>query len=99
MHEAAGRIGDGGLLRACILDLGGQGRIDSEIAIGGKRDEALRQIEIAGRQRRGDVAFRDIAIECAVERPIADFDRIVGRGELVTRGNAAAHEHRRNQRK
>ena len=81
-----------------VLDLGGQGRIDGEIAIGGKRDEALRQIEIAGRQRRADVALRNIAIEGAVERPIADFDRIVRRGKLVTRGNAAAHEHRGNQR-
>ncbi len=85
-------------MRAFVLDLGGQGRIDSELAIGGKRDETLRQIEIAGRQRRGDVALRHIAIECAVERPIADFDRIVGSGELVTRRNAAAHEHRRSQR-
>ena len=46
-------------------------------AIGRKLDKALRKIDIARRERGADFALRDLAIEDAVERLVADLDRVV----------------------
>ena len=72
MDKSAGRIGDGGMLRAGVLHLRGQSRIDSKAAIGGKRDKALREIDVSGRERCVDFAFRHVPVKRAVERLIAD---------------------------
>ena len=45
--------------------------------VGGKVDEALRQIRIMGGKRRLDLALRDVRIESSVERVIGDPRRIV----------------------
>ncbi len=86
------------MIHVRVLDLGGQGRIDGDAAIGGKRDKALREIAIARCQRGADLPFRDVTIERAIERPIADLDRVIGRGEAVSRRNAGVDERNRDER-
>ena len=79
MNKSACGVADGRLLHAGVLHLGRQGRIDGDAAIGRERDKALRKTDIARGQCSADFAFRHIPVEAAVERLIADPDRIVGR--------------------
>ncbi len=98
VDKSAGGVADGRLLHAGVLHLGRQGRIDGDAAIGRKRDKALRKVDIARGQCGADFALRHIPIEAAVERLIADPDRIVGCSEPVSRGNAVANKRKRDQR-
>ena len=86
-------------MHAGVLHLGRQGRIDGDAAIGRERDKALREIDIARRQCSADFVLRHIPIEAAIERLIADPDRIVGCSEPVTRGDAFANKRKRDQGK
>ncbi|HWX83869.1 MAG TPA: hypothetical protein VNZ48_09750 [Xanthobacteraceae bacterium] len=67
----------------------GQSRIEGDTAIGRKLDKALRQIIVAGGKRRADFALGDAPVEDAIERPVADLDRIVVAHESGAGVNAA----------
>ena len=92
MHETTGGGRHRRLLLAGLAHVVGQRRIDCDVAIRRKRHKALREIDIARGKRRANFAFRHVAIEGARQRTIADRDRIVGRGLLIVRGQAAANE-------
>ncbi len=64
------------------------GRIDRHVTVGGKVDEALREIRIMGGKRRLDLALRDRRIESSVERMIGNPRRIV---ETAKRRNRTRH--------
>ena len=89
VDKSACGVADGRLLHAGVLHLGRQGRIDGDAAIGRERDKALRKADIARGQCSADFALRHIPVEAAIERLIADLDRIVGCSESVSRGNAS----------
>ena len=77
-----------------LFGLVGQRRIDGDAAIGSKLDKTLRQIVVAGCKRPTDFALRDIPVENAIERPIADLDRII-HGEPRLCLHAAANDRKR----
>ena len=99
VDKSACGVADGRLLHAGVLHLGRQGRIDGDAAIRRERDKALRKADIARGQCSADFALRHIPIEAAVERLIADPNRIVGCSETVSRGNAFANKRKRDQGK
>ena len=69
------------------------------MALIGKLKKALRQIGVGSGERRADFAFSNGAIEDAVQRPIAELDRIVSGRELVVQLDARAGERYRSQHK
>ena len=61
-----------------LLDLVGQRRIDLDAALGRQIEKALREIDVAGRQRSADFMLRNALGKDVIERPVADRHRIVG---------------------
>ena len=94
LHKSSRRTGDRTRFHLRLLDLTGQRRIDGDAAIGGKLDKALRQIRIARGKRRADFALGDVSAENAIQRPIADLDRVI-HGEPRARLHAAANDRKR----
>src|SRR5262249_38328204 len=68
-HEAAGGVSRRSRVRLRLFHLVGERRVDGDLALGRKVEEALRQVEIAGGERRTDFALRDRAAQDIVERP------------------------------
>ena len=56
-------------------------RIDGHTALGRQIEKALREIEVASGERSVNLTLGDALREDAVERPIADLDRVVGGGK------------------
>jgi hypothetical protein len=99
MHEAAGGVGERVLIRFGFLDLAWKRRINCHITLGREVDKTLRQIDIARSERAADFTLRDVAIKACGERLVGDSDRIVRCRKALLRGNAAAHEKGRSNRK
>ena len=97
LHKPSRRAGNRVRLHLRLLDLVGQRRIDADAAIGRKLDKTLRQIHIARAKRRADFALRDVPVENAIKRPIADLDRII-HGEPRACLHAAANDRKRGDR-
>ena len=76
-----------------------QHRIDRHASIGGERDKAFREIDIAGGERSADFPIGNFGAELAVERAIADRDRIVSHGQPIAGGDATANEDECGERK
>src|SRR5690242_1330082 len=92
MHETTGGVRQRVLIRLGLLDLRRQGGIDRYVPLGRELDKALRQIEVARRQRTADFTLGDIAIKGCGERLVGDGGWIVRRRQALMRGEAAGQE-------
>ncbi|MGC2078556.1 MAG: hypothetical protein WA728_21500 [Xanthobacteraceae bacterium] len=57
----------------------------------------MRKINIVRGERGADFALRDVAVERLRQRAIADRHRIIGRGQSIMLGQAAANEKARGR--
>ena len=99
MHEAAGRVGKRMLIRIGFVHFARKRRIDRHVALGREIDKALCQIDVAGGKRIADLTLGDITVKACGKRLVGDGHWIVVCRHALVRGNAAAQEKGRGNRK
>ena len=104
-HKAAGGVRRRRRIRLRLFHLVGECGIEREPALGRKVEKALRQVDIAGGERRADFAFRNGATKYIVERLVGDLHRIIGSKLLrplegiPSYGNRCAAQHERAKKR